>query len=163
MSFSLAADISGGSPSQGLYNGIIAVLLPAGSAPAGYIFEYTQRDSPAQVLPTSLQSVASFDLHVFSGVPAPVLLRPIQAQLIPISLTSLAKAMTVSLSYHALPSGVTPGSLGVMWYDTSVGRWTFLPDIIDIATQTITFQTENLGALTLVGGVSHEYLPLVSR
>jgi hypothetical protein len=163
MSFSMEEDLSGGSTGQGLYNGIIGVIIRAGSAPSGYVFEYSPRDTPAQVLPASLQSVASFDLHVFSGVVTPGKLQLAQPQVIPISLASLAKPMTISLSYHTLPGGVTPGSLGVMWYNLATGRWTFLPEMVNPATQTVSFQTPNLGAFTLVGGVRHEYLPLVTR
>jgi len=161
MSFLLGEGISGGSAGQGFYNGIIGVLLPAGSAPSGDVFEYTPRDAPAQALSANLQTVASFDLHAFSGFAAPVQQQPVQPQLIPISLPALGQPMTISISYSQLPPGVIPGSLGVMWYDPIQGRWTFISGIVDTATQSVYFQTVNLGAFTLVGGVSRIYLPLV--
>jgi hypothetical protein len=162
MSFLLGEDISGGSAGQGFYNGIIGVLLPEGSAPSGDVFEYTPRDAPAQALSANLQPVVSFDLHVFSGFAAPVH-QQLAQPLIPISLPALGMPMTISISYSQLPPGVIPGSLGVMWYDPIQMRWTFISGIVDTASQSVSFQTVNLGAFTIVGGVSRIYLPLVTR
>ncbi len=149
--------ISGGG-GQGLYNGIIGVLLPAGAAPSGSLFEFTPRNDPSQLLPSGMQAAASFDIQGYT--PGTGLLRP---QALPSPINQLSQPMTLTLSYNGLPAGVPPKTLTLMWFNPKSQTWIDLPAAIDTGAHTVTVQTLHLGQFALAGGFRDIFIPILRK